>query len=76
MQPSCRFLDNPVYLACAVSLPDIKSNQEIENSLLRSVLMEARGGLGDCSHQIQAILRSAIRSKEKRGMCDREASSL
>ena len=47
---------------------------ERENSLLRSVLTEARGGLVDCSQQIGAILRAAARSREKGDTCDRKVT--
>ena len=48
---------------------------ERENSLLRAVLREARGGLGDCSKQvgvIPAVLRAAARSRQGRDKCDRQ----
>ena len=48
---------------------------ERENSLLRAVLREARGGLGDCSKQVgavPAVLRAAARSRQGRDKCDRQ----
>ena len=48
---------------------------ERENSLLRSVLTEARGGLGDCSHQIGAVLRAAATARASRDTCDREVTN-
>ena len=48
---------------------------ERENSLLRSVLREARGGLGACSKQVGAILRAAARSGQGRDKCDRQVEA-
>ena len=51
---------------------DGQEELERENSLLRSVLREARGGLGDCSKQAGAVLRAAARSRQGRDKCDRQ----
>ena len=51
---------------------DGQEELERENSLLRSVLREARGGLGDCSRQAGAVLRAAARSRQGRDKCDRQ----
>ena len=59
-------------LVPAVAASEGQSELERENSLLRAVLREARGGLGDCSKQVGAILRAAARSRQGRDKCDRQ----
>ena len=59
-------------LVPAVAPSNGQDELERENSLLRSVLVEARGGLGDCGKQVAAILRAAARSRQGRDKCDRQ----